>query len=189
MARLLRDVPDAWLSVSATTRAPRAGETDGVQYYFVDRDEFTSMIDEGRMLEWAEYSGNFYGTPKDSVYSHMEEGKQVLLEIEVQGASQVRDIIKEAVLIFIEPPSLEELERRLRNRGTDSEEAIQKRLATARLELERKGEYDYVLVNDDLEEAAAELVSFVNSIADGKRGSDDNEHHRTKNRRSTRSNR
>ena len=186
VARLLREVPDCWLSVSATTRAPREGEVDGVNYYFVTVERFMELVEADEMLEWAQYSGNLYGTPKRSVLEHAEQGYQVLLEIEVQGAAQIRKAIPESVLVFIEPPSLEELERRLRNRGTDSEEAIQRRLETARVELERKGEYDFILVNDDLDVATEELVAFVNSVAEGKRGRATDEHNRTENRRAAR---
>ena len=118
VAQLLRQVPDAWLSVSATTRSPREGEVDGVHYYFVTRDQFMRMANEGELLEWAEYSGNCYGTPMASVIEHMRSGNQVILEIDVQGAFQIREKIPEAHLVFIEPPSMEVLEQRLRGRGT-----------------------------------------------------------------------
>ena len=166
MAQLLQRVPDSWVSISATTRSPRGQERNGVEYYFVSRDEFMRMVEAGDMLEWAEYSGNCYGTPRSSVERAVEEGKQVVLEIETQGAFQVREKIPSAHLVFIDPPSLEVLEERLRGRGTDSEEAIQRRLETARVELSRKREYDYVLVNDDLETAADELVAYVNELAE-----------------------
>ena len=166
VAQLLQRVPDAWVSISATTRQPRGQERDGVEYYFVSRDEFMRMVDKGDMLEWAEYSGNCYGTPRTSVEREMAAGKQVVLEIETQGAFQVREKIPAAHLVFIEPPSMEILEERLRGRGTDSEEAIERRLETARVELSRKLEYDYVLVNDDLETAANALVKYVNALAE-----------------------
>lgn len=170
VARLLREVDDAWLSVSATTRAPREGEIDGVNYYFVDREEFMRMVDAGGLLEWAEYSGNCYGTPKSSVLEHMADGKQVILEIDVQGAFQIREHIPEAHLVFIEPPSIEELERRLRGRGTEDEATIQKRMQAAEVELSRKEEYDIRLVNDDLDTATSELVAYVNAKAEEIRG-------------------
>ena len=166
VAQLLARVPDAWVSISATTRQPRGQEQDGIEYFFLTRDEFMRMVDEGGMLEWAEYSGNCYGTPRKSVEEQMAAGRQVILEIETQGAFQVRAMIPDAHLVFIDPPSIEILESRLRGRGTDSEEAIQTRLKTALVELSRKSEYDYVLVNDDLEKAASELVDYVNAWAE-----------------------
>lgn len=170
MARLLQAVPDAWLSISATTRAPRAGEVDGVHYFFLDRKRFMEMAESGQLLEWAEYSGNLYGTPLQSVLNQVEAGKQVLLEIDVQGAFQVAGKVPGAHLVFIEPPSMEELERRLRARGTESEEKILQRLAAAEVELSRKEEYDIQLVNDDLDEATAKLVAYVNEQAEETRG-------------------
>ena len=148
IARLLEEVPDAWLSVSATTRRPRPGE------------------EEGGFLEWAEYSGNCYGTPRASVEREMAAGRQVILEIEVQGALQVREKMPEAHLVFIEPPSLEELERRLRGRGTETDDVVDMRMRTALVELSQKMEYDYRLVNDDLDEATRQLVAYVNEIAE-----------------------
>ena len=170
VALLLERIPDAWVSVSATTRAPRGSERDGVEYYFLTREAFMGMVEGGDMLEWAEYSGNCYGTPRKSVEEKMADGCQVILEIETQGAFQVREKIPEAHLVFIDPPSFEELERRLRGRATDSEEAIERRLETARLELSRKEEYDYVLANDDLETAADALCDYVNAWAEGIQG-------------------
>ena len=166
MARLLQRVPDAWVSVSATTRAPRGSERDGVEYFFMERTDFEHMAESGDMLEWAEYSGNCYGTPRKSVEEQIAAGRQVILEIETQGAFQVRAKIPSAHLVFIDPPSFEVLESRLRGRGTDSEDAIERRLETARLELSRKKEYDYVLVNDDLDAATDELVAYVNACAE-----------------------
>ena len=170
VARLLREVDDAWLSVSATTRKPREGEVDGVSYFFVDREKFMSMVEAGELLEWAEYSGNCYGTPLASVTEQIENGKQVILEIDVQGAFQIRDKGPEAHLVFIEPPSIEELEKRLRGRGTEDEETIARRMEAAQVELSRKEEYDIRLVNDDLDEATAKLVSYVNRWAEETRG-------------------
>lgn len=166
MARLLQEVPDAWLSVSATTRSPREGEIDGVSYHFMARDEFMQLAEDGGLLEWAEFAGNCYGTPSAKVQEAVADGKQVILEIEVQGAFQIREKMPEAHLVFIEPPSMEVLEQRLRGRGTETEEAIQRRLETAKLELSRKMEYDMRLVNDDLETAVKELVAYVNSKAE-----------------------
>ena len=166
VARLLEEVPDAWLSVSATTRNPRDGETDGIEYYFVSTSEFMKMVEQGELLEWAQYSGNCYGTPIKSVTDHMAQGQQVILEIDVQGGFQIREKIPEARLVFIAPPSMEELERRLRFRGTEDEETIQRRLEAAQVELSRKEEYDICFVNDDLEQAVSELVAYVNEIAE-----------------------
>lgn len=170
VARLLERVPDAWLSVSATTRKPREGEVDGVNYYFVDRSRFEHMVKHGELLEWAEYSGNCYGTPVATVMERVAQGLQVILEIDVQGAFQIREKIPEARLLFIEPPSLAELERRLRTRGTEDEATIVKRLEAAQVELSRKEEYDIRLVNDNLDEATDRLVAIVNELAEDTRG-------------------
>ena len=161
VSRLMTAVDDAWLSVSATTRQPRDGETDGVQYYFVTAEEFVRMIEAGELLEWARFSGNYYGTPRASVEKHIAAGEQVILEIEIQGARQVKEQFPEAHLVFIEPPSLEVLEQRLRGRGTETEEAIQRRLETARVELAGVDEYDFRLVNDDLDLASAQLIAYI----------------------------
>ncbi len=168
VARLVEEVPDAWVSVSATTRRPRPGEVEGVSYYFLDREDFLALADEGGFLEWAEYAGNCYGTPLASVQREMAAGRQVILEIEVQGALQVREKMPEAHLVFIEPPSLEELERRLRGRGTEADDVVRKRMETALVELSHKMEYDIRLVNDDLDEAVAQLVAYVNNTAEQK---------------------
>ncbi|WP_251212253.1 guanylate kinase [Adlercreutzia murintestinalis] len=164
--RLLAEVPDTWASVSATTRAPRAGEVDGREYFFLTREEFEQRIAEGGFLEWAEYDGNLYGTPLASVRQHVDAGEQVILEIEVQGADQVRERMPACKLVFIAPPSLEVLEARLRGRGTNTEASIASRMRTAEVELSRKVGYDLVLVNDDLDVAAAELAAYVNRSAE-----------------------
>lgn len=165
VALLSSSVPDAWVSVSATTRKPREGEQDGKDYFFLSREEFERLIAEDELLEWAEYSGNYYGTPLSNVLQKMEEGRQVILEIEVQGAKQIKEKIPQAKLIFIEPPSFDELERRLRHRNTETEASIKRRLETAKLELSAKEEYDIQLVNDNLEEAAAKLASYIEENA------------------------
>ncbi len=170
MARLLQAVPDAWLSISATTRKPREGERDGVQYYFVSRERFMEMVEAGELLEWAEYSGNCYGTPLASVRERINAGNQVILEIDVQGAFQIREKVPEAILIFIEPPSLDVLEQRLRGRGTEDEATILRRMDAAKVELSRKEEYDIRLVNGDLDTAVEELVAYVNEKAEETRG-------------------
>ncbi len=170
VSRLLDAIPDAWVSVSATTRQPRPGERDGVSYYFMDQLHFDELVSQGGFLEWATVHGNSYGTLKSSVQEHMETGSQVILEIDVQGALQVRKAMPEAHLIFIEPPSIEELERRLRGRGTETEEVICRRMETAKVELDRKMEYDVQVVNDDLNRATDELVAYIASFADDTRG-------------------
>ena len=166
VARLLQEVPDAWLSVSATTRAPREGEVHGQHYFFLSRDEFMRLVENDGFLEWAEYAGNCYGTPRAAVQERIEDGGQVILEIEVQGAFQVREKMPEANLVFIEPPSLEELEKRLRGRGTETDEVVAARMRTAQVELEQKTKYDKCLVNDQLDRAVQELVGYVNAQAE-----------------------
>ena len=165
----LSQIDDAWVSVSATPREPRRGERDGVHYFFMDEDGFSAMAERDGFLEWARYAGNGYGTPRASVEEHIARGEQVILEIDMQGAFQVREKMPEAKLVFIEPPSMAELERRLRQRGTETDEAIAERMATAELELSRKMEYDKQLVNDDLESAVAELVGYINEQAQEQR--------------------
>lgn len=152
---------DLYYSVSATTRDPREGEVDGVHYHFMDAEEFRTMIAEDALLEHAEYAGNYYGTPKRYVDQAMDEGRDVVLEIELQGARQVWAKRPETVRIFIGPPSWEELERRLVSRGTDSPEKIAQRLQRARIEMESAGEYDYLVINEQVEEAAAELDAIM----------------------------
>ncbi len=166
----MQAVPDAWVSVSATTRSPRPGEVDGVHYQFKTLDEFQQLIDSDGLLEWAVYGSHHYGTPRASVEEHMAAGQQVILEIDVQGAFQIREKVPQAHLVFIEPPSMEVLEARLRGRGTETEEVIQQRLQAAKVELSRKMEYDIQLVNDDLDKATEQLVSYVNEQAEKTRG-------------------
>lgn len=149
-----------FLSVSATTRKPREGEVDGREYFFHTRAEFEHMIAEGELIEWAEYVGNYYGTPKKAVEQQLAEGKDVLLEIEMQGGMLVKEQFPQAVLIFITPPSYEELRNRLEGRGTESPEEIKNRLVRATEEVSYMKSYDYIVVNDDLTEA----VSRVNDI-------------------------
>ena len=170
VSRLLTAMPDAWVSISATTRQPRPGERDGVSYYFMDQSRFDELVSQGGFLEWVTVHGNSYGTLKSSVQEHMDTGFQVILEIDVQGALQVREAMPQAHLIFIEPPSLEELERRLRGRGTETEAIIRKRMKTSKVELAHKMEYDIRVVNDDLNRATDELVAYIASFADDTRG-------------------
>ena len=152
---------DMYFSVSATTRAPREGEVNGVHYHFVDVDAFRKMIEDDALLEHAEYVGNYYGTPKRYVDEAMEQGRDVILDIEVQGAIQVCAKRPETVRIFMAPPSWEELERRLTQRGTDAPEKIQKRLQRAKIEMETAADYDYFVINDDVAHAVAELDAIL----------------------------
>ena len=152
---------DLYFSVSATTRAPREGERDGVDYHFIHADRFREMIEGDAFLEYAEYVGNFYGTPKKYVDEAMEEGKDVILDIEIQGAAQVCAKRPETVRIFIAPPSWVELERRLTARGTDSQEVIQSRLLRAKVELQTASSYDYLVINDTVEQAVAEMAAIL----------------------------
>lgn len=152
---------DLSFSVSATTRQQREGETEGVDYFFVTKERFQQMIDNNELLEHAEYVGNYYGTPRKAVLDKIENGSSILLDIEVQGAEQVKDQFPEAVTMFVIPPSWEELERRLVNRGTDSMEKIQARLKQAKSEIEKIENYDYIIVNDVLETAISEVISII----------------------------
>ena len=154
---------DLYFSVSATTRTPREGERDGVDYHFIHADRFRNMIAEDAFLEYAEYVGNFYGTPMRLVDEAMEQGKDVLLDIEIQGAMQVCAKRPETVRIFIAPPSWEELERRLTARGTDTPEKVQKRLLRAQVELKEIPNYDYLVVNDSVIRAASDIISILNA--------------------------
>lgn len=153
--------PEFKLSVSCTTRKPREGEIHGINYFFLSPEEFQKNIDNNEFLEWAEFSGNRYGTQKAYVERKLSEGKNLILEIDTVGALNVKKFMPEATLIFILPPSLEELEARLRGRHTETEEAIQKRLASTRLEIENSKNYDYKVVNDDIERALKELESIM----------------------------
>ena len=159
--QLLERHSSIWLSVSATTRSPRQGEQDGINYFFQSRDRFEALVSEGGFLEWAEFAGNRYGTPRQPVEQRMTEGRPVLLEIELEGARQVRSSFPEGFQIFLAPPSFEELERRIRGRGTDSEEAIQSRLMRARVELKAQGEFDAVVINDNLESALQQVETLM----------------------------
>ena len=170
LSQVIERIPDAWVSVSATTRSPRPGEIEGVHYFFLDTDHFKSLVEQDGFLECAQVHDNYYGTLKQSVIDHMNAGDQVILEIDVQGALQVRKALPEAHLVFIEPPSLEELERRLRQRGTETEDVISSRMKTAEVELAQKMEYDVQVVNDDLERAVDELVEVINSFANDTKG-------------------
>ena len=161
MKELLRKNPNLRLSVSATTRAPREGEVDGREYYFVSHEKFDNMIAEDGFLEYAEYVGNKYGTPKEAVFRMLDEGLDVILEIEVKGFLQIKKACPECVTIFIAPPSFEELQLRLRGRGTEDEEVIAERLKTAERELQHQHLFDYVVINDDVDRAADEVLSII----------------------------
>ncbi|MCL4079695.1 guanylate kinase [Coriobacteriia bacterium Es71-Z0120] len=162
--RLVERVPEAWVSVSATTRPPRPGEVDGVDYRFVSPEEFDRLVKAGEFLEWAEVHGNRYGTLRSDVEKKIAEGRLVVLEIDPQGAQQVRRLVDDAVCVFVVAPSFEELERRIRKRGAESDEEIAARLKTAERELALVGTYDYVVQNDDVARAADELVGIAESL-------------------------
>ena len=161
LRKLMDGREDMCFSVSATTRSPRPGEEDGVDYFFVSRERFQRMIEEEALLEHAEFVGNCYGTPKSQVLERLEQGITVVLDIEVQGAAQVKERMPEALTVFLAPPSLEELERRLRGRGTETEEKILSRLETARKELLLAPRYDFTVINDDPDRAAGELAEIL----------------------------
>jgi guanylate kinase len=158
---LARDPDGLSVSVSVTTRTPRPNEVDGRDYDFVTNDEFDRMISGDELLEWAEVFGNRYGTPREAVERRLAEGRDVILEIDVQGAMQVRERLPGALLVFLEPPSMSELEARLRGRQTETEERLAVRLATAAEEMERRGSFDEVVVNDDLERASSQVAAII----------------------------
>lgn len=159
-------VPDLWVSVSVTTRAPRPGEVEGLHYFFIPPSEFDDLAAGGGLLEWAEVHGNRYGTPRAAVEARIAEGRQVVLEIDPQGAFQVKSLMPESVLVFIMPPSWDELLRRLEQRGSETKAQVETRLETAKRELELVGAYDHVVQNDDVPRAVGELVGIIDSYAD-----------------------
>ncbi len=161
IAVVRRRHPHVWLSVSVTTRGPRPGETDGVQYHFVDDAEFARLASAGELLEHAVYAGSHYGTPRVPVEQRLADGVPALLEIELQGARQVRTAMPDARLVFLAPPSFDELARRLTGRGTEDPERVRRRLDLARIEMAAEDEFDVVVVNDDLEAAADRLVALL----------------------------
>lgn len=161
LAKVREDMPNLGLTVSATTREPRAHEVDGVSYHFMSESAFKAGVDKGEFLEWANVHGHLYGTPWSEVHRFLDAGQSVVLEIDVQGALNVRKMMPEAVLIFIEPPSLEVLEQRLRDRGTEDEASIELRLANAAGELNLAEDYDVRIVNDSLDAAVAELEATI----------------------------
>ncbi|KHE67623.1 guanylate kinase, partial [Halobacillus sp. BBL2006] len=154
---------DLRYSISMTTRDPREGEVDGVDYFFKSRDEFEELISQGQLIEHAEYVGNYYGTPRQYVEETLDQGKDVFLEIEVQGALKVRENFPQGVFIFLIPPSLEELKDRIVNRGTETEEKVKNRLLAAKEEIDMMDAYDYVVVNDEINHAVTKVQSIVSS--------------------------
>lgn len=152
---------DLVYSISMTTRKPRNEEKDGVEYYFVSKEKFQEEIASGNLLEYAEFCDNYYGTPLDKVQEQLDKGQEVVLEIEVQGAMQVKEKMPEAVYIFIAPPSMKALEERLQNRGTESKEVIEKRLIKAQSEIKVASEYGYIVINDDVENAADKIMAII----------------------------
>ena len=157
----LKRNPQFTLSISCTTRKMRPGEVDGVNYFFLSKDEFKDCIENNKFLEWAEFAGNYYGTKQKYIHQCLEEGKNLILEIDTQGAIQVKQKMPEAVLIFIAPPSFEILEKRLRGRHTEDEETIQKRLEAVKKELERAENFDYRVINDDVDRAIQNLEDII----------------------------
>jgi guanylate kinase len=158
---LLKRNPSLSLSISATTRPMRDEDTEGVTYFFKTKEEFKAMIDNNQLLEWATYNGNYYGTPVEPVNKALEEGKDIILEIEVCGAINVRSLMPDAMLIFIDAPSFEELERRLIGRGSETPESIKSRIDRAREELKLKDNYDRIVVNNDLQTAILEIENII----------------------------
>ncbi len=165
----LEAVPELAYSVSATTRGPRPGEVDGRDYIFLSREEFELWIEEGRFLEWAEYSGNLYGTPEQKVEEFLNEGMSVILELELQGARQVQIKRPDAAMVFVRAPSLEETRRRLAGRATETEEALESRLATAVGEVAARDEFDYEVINEYREQARKDMIEKMESIVRGGR--------------------
>ena len=161
MRELRAHHPELWLSVSATTRFPRPGETDGVHYRFVTREQFQALVAEGGLLEWAEFAGNLYGTPRQPVVDHLAAGRSVLLEIDLQGARLVRKAMPEAHLVFLTPPTWDELVRRLSGRGTEPPEVVARRLEVALDELAAEGEFDVTLVNTSVQDVVDSLIALT----------------------------
>ncbi|MGN1014197.1 MAG: guanylate kinase [Butyricicoccus sp.] len=161
LKRVMEQEDNLFLSISATTRAPRPEDADGVTYYFLTRDQFEQKIEAGEFLEHAWYSGNYYGTPLAPIEEHLSRGEDVILEIEVQGAMQIRAKRPDAAMIFVAPPDADELESRLRGRNTEDEETIRKRLTIAREELAQTANFDYLIVNDEVDRAVQELRAVL----------------------------
>ncbi len=157
-------IPDLALIASATTREPREGEVDGRDHVFLSREEFERWIDEGRLLEWAEYSGNLYGTPKQSVEELLEKGRSVILRIELQGARQIKERRPDALMIFVRAPSLEETRRRLESRATESSASVESRMATAIREIAARDEFDYEVINGEYEQARKDMIEILQEV-------------------------
>ena len=162
---LVGRVPDIWVSISVTTRAPRPGEVEGRHYFFISDAAFDDLVADDGLLEWAEVHGNRYGTPRAAVEQKVSQGRQVVLEIDPQGAFQVKCVAERSVLVFIMPPSWDELQRRLVGRGSETKAQVESRLDTAKRELELVGRYDHVVINDDVSRATDELVGIIDSYA------------------------
>ena len=158
---ILRKEKNLWLSISATTREPREGEKDGENYYFLNQENFKEMIAQNLLLEWAQFAGNYYGTPLSSVKDKIKKGFTVLLEIEVEGARQIKNRFPNSRTIFLLPPDKEELERRIRNRGTEKEEAIKKRLSRANYEISVSNQFDVALTNQNIDETAQKIIKLI----------------------------
>ncbi|MBQ7624549.1 MAG: guanylate kinase, partial [Clostridia bacterium] len=161
LAKVFEQTDELFFSVSATTRKPREGETDGKNYFFITKKDFKEMIRNGKLLEYTQYAGNYYGTPKDPIDEALAKGKDALLEIELEGAMNIKRLFPDAVLIFLSPPSLEELEKRLRARGTEDEEHIRMRLDKARIECEASDRFDFVVINDIVQDAADKINKII----------------------------
>ncbi|GAA0121504.1 guanylate kinase [Clostridium faecium] len=161
VCKSLLEKNDIWISVSATTRKPRAGEVDGVNYYFIDKEEFLERIDNDDFLEYAEVYGNYYGTPKSKVFEVLESGKDVILEIDIQGALKIKSAYPDGVFIFILPPSMEELKSRITNRGSETPESLKTRLSSAYEEISFASKYDYAVINDEVNEAVKKIESII----------------------------
>lgn len=161
MQKLLQLHPELYYSVSATTRSPRPGEINGQNYYFITRSQFEKLVAQGEFLEWAEFAGNYYGTPRAAVLEQIHSGKLVILEIELEGARQIRTSYPNALSIFILPPSFAELEKRIRGRGQDSQEAIARRLNRAQEEIQAADEFDIQIINDDFETALNQIEAVL----------------------------
>ncbi|MEW9548693.1 guanylate kinase [Nonomuraea sp. NPDC050783] len=161
VAELRRAHPEVWLSVSVTTRRPRPGEVNGVHYFFVDDEGFDRLVESGELLEWAEFAGNRYGTPREPVLEKLAAGVPTLLEIDLEGARQVRGTMPDALLVFLAPPTWEELEKRLRGRGTEPEDVIARRLEMGRVEMAAEPEFDLTLINTSVQDVCDRLIALM----------------------------
>lgn len=161
VCKSLLEKNDIWISVSATTRKPRNGEIEGVNYFFIDKDDFLAKIDSNDFLEYAEVYGNYYGTPKSKVFEVLESGKDVILEIDIQGALKIKSAYPDGVFIFILPPSMEELRYRITNRGSETPESLKTRLNSAYEEISFASKYDYAVINDEVNEAVKKIESII----------------------------